>query len=330
MPAPVLVFGSVNVDLVVTAPALPAPGETVLGDRFQQIPGGKGANQAVAAHRAAPGRGWVQFHAAVGQDELGATSRRSLESEGLATRTLRTVAGAATGVALIVVDARGQNQIAVAAGANGVWTESDWEALPAVEFTSARVFLASLEVPVSAVRCALRRAKAAGLTTILNPAPANREILDGDLLSLVDILTPNEAELAQLTTGPAPARSSDWPTDRSNDEAFPLRNGALELVQRGCGAVLATLGSQGCLLVSPTAGWRRPAYAVPVVDTTAAGDAFNGALAVALAEGRELVGAAEFASAAAALSVGRAGAQPSLPTREQILAFLASAPAVRP
>jgi ribokinase len=312
----VLVFGSVNVDLVVTAHSLPAPGETVLGTSFQQIPGGKGANQAVAAARAAPEPGWVEFHAALGSDSFGSFSQSALLAEGLPAPSLRQRPGIPTGVALIVVDAQGQNQIAVAPGANATWTAADWDSVPPSLFQHAQVFLASLEVPLPAVARGLQLARAAGLTTILNPAPANRQILDRELLPLVDLLTPNETELATLVGQPCSATSPPEP--------FQLRQWAVELQSLGCGGVLATLGPQGCLLVSPRETWTQPAFSVPVVDTTAAGDAFNGALAIALAEGVPLARAARFASATAALSVGRAGAQPSLPSRREIEAFLAS------
>ncbi|MFM8582508.1 MAG: ribokinase [Planctomycetaceae bacterium] len=316
MPPRVLVFGSVNVDLVVTAASLPAPGETVLGTDFQQIPGGKGANQAVAAARAALESGWVEFHASLGTDSFGGFSLQALLAEGLPAPPLRQLPGVPTGVALIAVDARGQNQIAVAPGANATWTAADWDSVPPSLFQHARVFLASLEVPLPAVVRGLQLARAAGLTTILNPAPAHRQILDRELLTLVDLLTPNETELALLAGQPCSASSPPEP--------FQLQQWAVELRRWGCGAVLATLGPQGCLLVSAHETWAQPAFSVPVVDTTAAGDAFNGALAIALAEGVPLAQAARFASATAALSVGRAGAQPSLPARREIEAFLAS------
>ncbi|MFM8217854.1 MAG: PfkB family carbohydrate kinase [Planctomycetaceae bacterium] len=217
---------------------------------------------------------------------------------------------------MIAVDARGQNQIAVAPGANATWTAADWDSVPPSLFQHARVFLASLEVPLPAVVRGLQLARAAGLTTILNPAPAHRQILDRELLTLVDLLTPNETELALLAGQPCSASSPPEP--------FQLQQWAVELRRWGCGAVLATLGPQGCLLVSARETWTQPAFSVPVVDTTAAGDAFNGALAIALAEGVPLAQAARFASATAALSVGRAGAQPSLPARREIEAFLAS------
>jgi ribokinase len=312
-----LVLGSVNVDLVIRGQRLPNPGETVLGGEFLQAAGGKGANQAVAAARAATGT--VAFVGGVGDDDFGTQSRAGLARERLELAGLTTFPGTSTGIALILVDAGGQNLISVASGANSRLTPDHVDALPDELLEKARVFLTSLEIPLPTVRRGLERARERGLITILNPAPADRAILEGDLLSLVDILTPNETELCQLAgesleppppgVGAAPPGVADVPS-RWRAAAVKLRN-------RGCRTVIATLGSAGCLVVGDVE-FRQAAPVVQAVDATAAGDAFNGALAVALAEGQPLTSAVRFATATAALSVTRAGAQPSLPRREEI------------
>jgi ribokinase len=301
--------GSINTDLVMRGPRLPRPGETVIGGEFYQAAGGKGANQAVAAARAALDR--VAFVGAVGDDGLGQAALQRFRSENLVCDYLKTVAGEPSGVALILVDEQGQNLISVAAGANAHLTEQDLEALPEEVFSAASVFLTCLETPLPTVAVGLRRAKRAGLLTILNPAPACREILDAGLLQLVDVLTPNEGEAALLAGISA---------GRADDEAAAVR--ATRLLQaQGCKQVIVTRGAAGCLVVAEEVT-HIPAFSVRAIDATAAGDAFNGALAAALAEGRSLCEAAEWANAAAAISVTRRGAQPSLPNRAEILEFL--------
>lgn len=312
-----LVLGSVNVDLVIRGPRLPLPGETVLGGEFLQAAGGKGANQAVAAARAATGT--VAFVGGVGDDLFGTHSREGLSREGLELSGLVTFPQTSTGIALILVDAAGQNQISVASGANARLTPDHVEALPDELFDEARVFLTSLEIPLPTVRRGLERARERGLITILNPAPADRDILEGNLLSLVDILTPNETELCQLAGelwGPE-GELSPTSGSRAADNPSRWRAAAVKLRNRGCRTVIATLGPAGCLAVGDLE-FRQSAPVVRAVDATAAGDAFNGALAVALAEGQPLTAAVRLATATAALSVTRAGAQPSLPRREEI------------
>jgi ribokinase len=218
----------------------------------------------------------------------------------------------ASGVALILVDERGQNLISVAAGANACLTPADIDALPDSVFSTARVFLTCLETPLETVARALERAKRAGLLTILNPAPAVRNVVTTDLLSLVDVVTPNAGEAALLTFG-------EIRTDDRCDEVAIVES-ARELQKCGCKQVVVTLGAEGCLVVDRETG-RIPGRHVEAVDATAAGDAFNGALAVALSEGRRLEEAARWANAAAAISVTRRGAQPSLATRREIDAF---------
>lgn len=297
----VIVLGSVNTDLVIQAPRIPVPGETVLGGRYFQASGGKGANQAVAAARAA--REPVTFIAAVGNDEFGRAARNDFAGENLDCRFIKTVPDHPSGVALILVDQQGENAISVASGANHHLLPEDVDAIPEEVFATARVFLCCLESPVETVVRGLQRARAAGLTTILNPAPATREITAPEILSLVDILTPNEGEAAALAD-----------VDVADEASAAIAGRLREL---GCGRVITTLGSRGCLLVDDQTV-EIAGIEVSVIDTTAAGDAFNGALAVALSEGRSLQTAAEWANRAAALAVTRSGAQPSIATREEI------------
>ncbi len=296
-------LGSANVDLVIRGERLPRPGETVLGGEFFRSGGGKGANQAVAAARAAQ---WpVTFIGAVGKDDFGNETRASLAAENLRLDHLRTIADAATGVALILVDAAGENMIGVASGANARLLPTDVMAVPDETWNQACVFLTNLETSLETVVVGLRRAKTLGLTTILNPAPADLRVVSPDISALVDVLTPNEVEAAQLV-------------DASPDEGLAAEILAERLAERGYPVSAMTLGSAGCLVRQDEQTVQIPALNVRVVDATGAGDAFNGALAVALAEGRSLVEAAHWATRAAALAVTCAGAQPSLPHRAAI------------
>ncbi len=301
--AKVVVMGSINVDLVVRSRKLPQPGETVLGGHFAQYSGGKGANQAVAAARASIEP--VALIGAVGDDAFGSLALAALRAENLDLRFVRQLPNSPSGVALIMVDEAGENAISVAAGANASLAAAEVDNLPSDLFAKAAVFLASLEAPLPAVARALERAKAAGCLTILNPAPADRAIIERDVLSLVDILTPNESEALELATG----LSSGTPTPMVAARRL-----------QGCGTktVIVTLGKRGCLAVPSGTPREIPALPVQAVDATAAGDAFNGALAVALAEGQNLDQAVRFATAAAAIAVTRHGAQPSLPSRAEI------------
>ena len=299
-------LGSVNTDLVIRCPHLPRPGETVLGGEFYQAQGGKGANQAVAAARAIGQPGRVTFLGAVGSDEYGKVSRRALLEEGIECTHLKEVNSVPSGIAFILVDERGENLIGVASGANGQLLPADIDALAPNVFASAKVFLASLEVPLQTVERGLTRAKEQGLYTILNPAPITDAAAVRTLLPLVDLLTPNEHELAALTQQPVDSEESATAAARR----LNLR-------------VIVTLGDAGAVIVDRDAAAEHiPPFPVTPVDTTAAGDCFSGALASALAEGDELLAATRFASAAAALSVTRSGAQPSLPRREEIEALL--------
>jgi len=305
----IIVIGSINTDLVIRGPRLPAPGETVLGGEFYRAAGGKGANQAVAAARASAEP--ITFIGAVGDDAFGHEALEALAAENLDLRLLKTIAGRPSGVALILVDHQGENSISVASGANADLSHEDVDAVPDEVFTTADVLLTCLESPLETVGRALLRAKQAATTTILNPAPAVAETCRSGLLPLVDVITPNAGEAAALT-------GIDT-ADRSGAVAA-----ARQLQRLGCPACVITLGSRGCLVVQEEATWLEGLSAKPV-DSTAAGDAFNGALAVALSEGRSLVEAARWANRAGAIAVTRDGAQPSLPSRAEIEAFGATA-----
>ena len=299
----VLVVGSSNTDMVVRVPRIPKPGETVLGGDFAMAAGGKGANQAVAAARAG---GRVTFVARIGDDLFGERALEGFRRDGVDARFVLRTPRAPSGVALIEVDGRGENSIAVASGANALLAAADVEAA-AGAFGDADIVLLQLESPIEAVEAAVRMAGERGVPVVLNPAPA-RELGDA-LPGRVSVLTPNEHE-AWLLTGIAVT------DDRSAREA------ARRLRARGPATVVVTLGDRGVYVSSPDLEAAFPAFPVTPVDTTAAGDVFNGALAVALAEKRALPAAIRFAQAAAAISVTRPGAQPSAPTRAEIEAFL--------
>jgi len=301
----IIVLGSVNTDLVIRGPRLPAPGETVLGGEFYRAHGGKGANQAVAAARAFADP--VTFIGAVGDDAFGREALAHFARENLDCRYLKTVPGEASGVALILVDRQGENLISVASGANLHVTPEDVDAVSEETFRNARVFLTCLESPLESVARGLSRARRSGLLTILNPAPADDAVCRNGTLALVDVITPNEGEAAALT-------GIDF-DDRPGAVAAARR-----LQEMGCRSCVITLGARGCLVVEETDTWVE-GRSVQAVDTTAAGDAFNGALAVALSEGRTLVEAAHWANRAAAVAVTRPGAQPSLPGRKEIDSF---------
>ena len=286
----VLVVGSVNVDLVVTTDRLPRPGETVTGGRLAQHHGGKGGNQAVAAARlGAP----VVFVGAVGDDDFGTAARTALAAEGIDVGHLATLEGATTGVALILVDADGENLISVASGANGEIAPVDvTAALRALAIRPEDVVLVGHEIPTAAARAALVAGRAAGATTILNPAPAHG--LDAATLAAADVLTPNEGELAIL-----------------RDVGIP-----------GDTALLVSLGADGARLQAVGETTAIAALPVVAVDTVGAGDTLNGAFAAALAAGDSLHDAARRAVAAASLSVTRAGARAGMPTRTELDARL--------
>jgi len=295
----VLVVGSSNTDMIIRVPRIPRPGETILGGEFTMAGGGKGANQAVAAARAG---GRVTLVARVGDDVFGERALAGFVADGIDTRFVLRTSGAASGVALIDVDDRGENSISVASGANALLSAADVESA-AEAFAAADIVLVQLESPIETVEAAVRKAGEKGVPVILNPAPARP--LDEDLLSLVSVLTPNESE-AELLSGLA-VRDADG-----------VQRAAARLRARGAASVVITLGERGAYASSPEFEGLVPAFKVDPVDTTAAGDVFNGALAVALAERLPLTEALRFAQAAAAISVTRPGAQPSAPSRAEI------------
>ena len=304
MTAPhVVVIGSANTDMVVKVPRIPAPGETVLGGRFVMAAGGKGANQAVAAARLGAR---VTFVGRLGRDMFGQQTEENLRREAIDTSFLVWDAAAPSGIALIMVSADGENSIAVAPGANGELTPADVDcAEPAI--ASANVVLLQLEVPLAAVERAVELAARHRVRTILNPAPAAP--VPDELLRHIDLLTPNEHEARLLSGIDASAKAGAEAAARA-------------LMGRGVGALAITLGHRGALVAEGGKVEMVPSFPVTPVDTTGAGDAFNGALAVVWGQGRPLVEAVRYANAAAALATTVMGAQPSMPTAEKVAAFL--------
>lgn len=298
MPGHIVVVGSINMDLVVRAPRHPEPGETILGSSFQTFPGGKGANQAVAAARLG---GKVKMIGRVGTDSFGDSLLATLQNDQVDTTHVRRSADLASGVALITVNEQGQNTIVVVPGANGALSPQDIIDSRGA-FIGASVVLLQLEIPIETVKTAAELARQEGVGVILNPAPARQ--LTKNLLSNVDFLIPNESELALLT----------------GLQAVSIAAESLRSI--GTRRLVVTLGSQGVLVIDEDGHYQLGAHLVPVVDTTAAGDAFVGAFAVALTEHRPTREAAAWGNAAGALAVTCAGAQPSLPTRAQLQAFL--------
>ena len=301
----IAVVGSSNTDMIIKTAKIPRPGETILGGEFHMAAGGKGANQAVAAARAG---GDVAFIARIGNDIFGKKAVEGFIRDGIDVKYVYKDRRAASGIAVIIVGADGENSIAVASGANANLTPEDVR-LAERAISSAKILLMQLETPLETVREAAEIAAAYRVPVILNPAPA--KALDDHLLRRISILTPNETEMEMLT-GIKIRKESD------------MARASQKLLNKGVRAVFITLGSKGVFVASETEKIRRiiPAFKVKAVDTTAAGDVFNGALAVALAEGRPLLEAARFANAAAALSVTKMGAQPSAPHRKEIENFL--------
>jgi len=301
----IVVVGSLNMDLVVRMPKIPRLGETLLGGVFKTFPGGKGANQAVAAARLGA---HVYMVGCVGSDAFGQEMLSTLAKEGIDTTHVLVHPDEATGVALIQVDAQGQNSIAVVSGANFRLTSADVEkAMQAIDNFDALVM--PLETPLETIYTAAKIAHRKGAKVLLNPAPA--QVLEKDLLQLVDILLPNEYEVG-LMTGASSQTDAD------------VRQSAEKLISMGVKNLIVTLGGQGALFLDGKTNTDMliPACSVQAVDSTAAGDCFVGALAVGLCEGKSIPAAAEFASVAAAISVTRAGAQPSLPSRDEVENFM--------
>ncbi len=305
MPAKVVVVGSLNMDLVTRASRLPRAGETLVGQTFTTVPGGKGANQAVASARLGAD---VSMIGCVGTDAYGIQLRDALLVEGIDCRAVSTVEGS-SGVALIVVDDTSQNAIVIVAGSNGELTPASLQAFDTV-LQAANVIVCQLEVPMATVGYALKRGRELGKTVILNPAPASAP-LPAEWYASIDYLIPNESEAGALS----------GVTVDSLDSA---RLAATRLIQAGAGKVIITLGPQGVLFSDGLVFEHLVAPKVKAVDTTAAGDTFVGGFAAALANGESEAEAIRFGQVAAALSVTRAGAQPSIPTLHDVQGFVPS------
>jgi ribokinase len=303
----IAVFGSVNIDIVARVSRLPSPGETCHALGHSVSLGGKGANQAVAAQRLYQGD--VRLSAAIGSDTFGTQALEMLETHGLETGGIIRLQDQDTGLALIHVDANSQNSITVIAGANMCWPDAG----PGQHvFAGAKVALFQLETPIEAVRSAMVDARAAGCTVVLDPAPVPDREISG-LISLADIVTPNERETEAIT--------GLYPSDTAS---------ALEAAERitaeGCRIAIVKLGDRGLVFATSDGhSGTVPAYRVNAIDTVAAGDCFNGALAAALASGRDIDNALDFAAAAAALSTTRRGAADSIPSLPDVLEFMKSA-----
>ncbi len=295
----IIVIGSSNTDMVIKSKKLPAPGETILGGTFLMNPGGKGANQAVAAARL---NGNVTFVTKTGNDLFGTESLQIFQNEKIDSRYIITDRSNPSGVALINVDENGENSIVVAPGSNGTLTENDISD-EVFRTGPADLFLMQLEIPVSTVEYVAQRAFNNKNRVILNPAPAHR--LSDDLLSCLFLITPNENEAEQLT-------------DIKVINAETAELAASWLRAKGVKNVIITMGGAGAYLQTESISMLIPVVPVKAIDTTAAGDVFNGALAVSIAEGNGLEDAVRFANKAAAISVTRMGAQASAPYRQEI------------
>lgn len=299
----IVVVGSINMDLVGKTERMPKGGETLMGSDFRMVPGGKGANQAVAVARAG---GQVKMLGRVGADVFGEQLLANFRDNGIDTQLVKSTNGVPTGVAIILVDSTGENSIVVVSGANNSVTPED---LIAARDTleTADVIMLQLEIPLETVEAAIGMAKGAGVPVILDPGPARP--LKPELLAHVDIITPNEHE-AQVLAGQEM---------HSMDDAYQI---AAKLVGYGIQSVLLKLGGDGVIIATAEGMEHIPAHKVAVEDTTAAGDSFAGGLAVALAEGYSLRDAVLFANAVGALAVTRLGAQAAIPTRKEIEAFM--------
>ena len=295
----IVIVGSINTDMIVKVPRIPKPGETILGGKFSTAAGGKGANQAVAAARVG---GDVTFIARVGNDMFGKQALEDFESNNINAKYIKTDNAEPSGVALIFVDEKGENSIAVASGANARLSHRDVTEAEEV-IKSADILLMQLETPMESVKRAAKIAKEAGVKVILNPAPACP--LDNTLLSTLYVITPNESEAELLTD----ISVTDFPS---------AEKAAFILLDRGVEVAIITMGIKGALIKTRELTKIVPGFKVNAVDSTAAGDVFNGSLVVAMAEGKTLEETVQFANAAAALSVTKLGAQPSAPKRIEI------------
>ncbi len=304
MTAQLTVVGSLNMDLVIRSPRIPQPGETIIGSDFQTVPGGKGANQAVAAARLG---GQVTMVGRVGEDPFANVLVENLISAKIDVSHLQRDKEASTGVALIVVDDSGENSIVIASGANMRMTEGDVDAAEAA-IAKSDVLVLQLEVPLPVVKRSAQIAQSHNVTVILNPAPARE--LPSELLTLVDVLVPNESEAALLT---------GMPTESQGD----LEKAASNLLKSGVGSVVITLGKRGAYLAGPDFDSKvYEAFSIQPIDTTASGDAFMAGLAVNYGEGKTLAEAVRCGNATGALAAMRFGAQTSLPERLEVEGLL--------
>ena len=297
----ICVIGSLNMDLVVNVDTMPKPGQTIIGSNFKEVPGGKGANQAVAMARL---NGNVSMIGKVGEDGFGQTLINSLKNDKVDTTYIQTAKGA-TGVALITVDKNAQNSIVVSPGANFEVKEDDIDNnIEAIK--NSDIVVLQLETPLNTIKYALNKAKELNKYTILNPAPAVK--LDDEIIKNVDLLTPNETEL-EIISGVSIETEED------------IQKAAQIMIEKGVKELIVTLGSKGSLYINKEKSMFKKAYKVEAVDTTAAGDSYTGALAVALSQDKNIEDAMDFASKVGALSVLIEGAQSSLPTLEDVKNF---------
>ena len=297
----ICVIGSLNMDLVVNVDTMPKPGQTIIGSNFKEVPGGKGANQAVAMARL---NGNVSMIGKVGEDGFGQTLINSLKNDKVDTTYIQTAKGA-TGVALITVDKNAQNSIVVSPGANFEVKEDDIDNnIEAIK--NSDIVVLQLETPLNTIKYALNKAKELNKYTILNPAPAVK--LDDEIIKNVDLLTPNETELEIL---------SGVKIETEDD----IKKAAHVMIEKGVKELIVTLGSKGSLYINKETMNFKKSYKVEAIDTTAAGDSYTGALAVAFSKNESIEEAMDFASKVGALSVMKEGAQTSLPTLEDVLNF---------
>ena len=299
----IVVFGSINMDLVARTPRLPSAGETLTGYSFSTVPGGKGANQAVACARLGAKTHMV---GKVGGDVFGQALRANLESEGVDTTLVSTDREVASGVAVIAVDDTGENNIIVIPGANGSIGESDLLRLDKA-LNQASILLMQLEIPLEMVLAAAKLAQQKNITVILDPAPARQ--LPDELYPVIDVLTPNETEAAMLVGFPV-------------DDQGSAEKAAILLLEKGISRVIIKMSSKGAFSMDSNGRQFYPAIPVKAIDTVAAGDAFNGAFAAALSEGKPFVEAVHWGLAGGASAVTKAGAQEAMPTREELLGLL--------
>jgi len=301
----IVIIGSINMDLVLRVPRMPHPGETLSGGRFQTISGGKGANQAVACARLSADSVKVAMIACLGDDAFGLELRAALRNDGIDDSHVSTIAGEASGVASILVDAGGQNSIVLAAGANDALSPAHIDDARSL-IEQARIVVLQLETPLATVRHAIKLAHELGKIVVLNPAPA--QALPADLLGQVEYLIPNEIEAAMLA-GLSVA---------SLDNDAAIEAAVAKLRAAGSANVLVTLGEKGVYAALSSGSVHFAAQPTKAVDTTAAGDTFIGGFVAALAEGRSEADAVAFGQRAAALSVARIGAQTSIPYRHEL------------